>query len=189
MSTQNIQTGNVLIELPIVPLQGAGISIILFDSFKDTSLTPILAQEAVQTFVKPDIIVCPEVKALPLTIEMARLWNIEYFVLRKTQKLYMTEPVCIPYQSITSKGKQQLWYDAKDAARLCGKNVMLFDDVISTGGTLQAMLNFAQTSKITVSSIATIYVEGNLEPLLELTKAYNGIEYLGFLPILPLETA
>ncbi len=187
MRTQIVKTGNLNIELPIIPLKEAGISIILFDSFKDTSLTPSIAQEAVNTFTKPDIMVCPEVKALPLCIEMARLWNIEYFVLRKTQKIFMTEPLSIKYYSITSKGEQKLWYDAKDAAKLQGKKVMLFDDVISTGGTLKAMLDFAQNSKLQISSIATIYVEGDLEPLLKVTEKYNGIEHLGRLPILPLE--
>ncbi len=187
MQTKVIKTGNLNIELPVVPLQEAGISIILFDSFKDTSIIASIAQEAVKSFTKPDIMICPEVKALPLCIEMARLWNIEYFVLRKTQKVFMTEPRSISYYSITSKGEQRLWYDAQDAAKLQDKKVMLFDDVISTGGTLKALLNFAQSCKLNISSIATIYIEGEIEPLLTLTKDYNGIEYLGFLPILPLE--
>ncbi len=187
MRTQIVKTGSLNIELPIVALHEAGISIVLFDSFKDTTLTPRIAQEAVKNFTKPDIMVCPEVKALPLCIEMARLWNIEYFVLRKTQKVFMTEPRSISYESITSKGEQKLWYDAKDAAKLQGKKVMLFDDVISTGGTLKALLDFSTQSALSISSIATIYIEGEIEPLMTLTQDYKGIEYLGFLPILPLK--
>ncbi len=187
MRTEIIKTGSLDIELPVVPLKDAGISIILFDSFKDTRLPRILAEEAVKTFAKPDIIVCPEVKALPLTIEMARLWDIEYFVLRKTKKIFMTQPDKVSYYSITSQGEQSLWFDSADTARFQGKKVMLFDDVISTGGTLKALLEFATKLKLEVSSIATIYVEGDVAPIAALTEQYGGVNYLGFLPILPLE--
>ncbi len=187
MQTKIIQAGRLNITLPVVPLKDAPISIILFDSFGKTKLIADIAQEVVSTFTKPDIIVCPEAKAIPLAQEMARLWNIDYFVLRKSQKPYMTTPQKLEYTSITSKGTQTLWFDDNESYQLKNKQVMLFDDVISTGGTLRAMLDFSKKKDLLVSSVATIFVEGDVVPLKEMLNNSYSLEYLGFLPLLKQE--
>ncbi len=182
--TTTVKAGKLSIELPIVPLVGQDFSIILFDSFGDTKLIEILAKEAVENFTKPDVIICPEAKAIPLCQEIARRFEIDYFVLRKTKKLYMKEPKKIEYTSITTNTTQELWYDFSKVENLKNKKIMLFDDVISTGGTISAMIDFVKTNKLDVSSIATIFVEGDSQYRDNLTKDYNGIESLGKLQLL-----
>lgn len=186
MKTTKVLAGKLELELPIVPIPDAPISIILFDSFGDTKLINKVAKEAVAVFTKPDILVCPEAKAIPLAQEMSRLWDIDYFVLRKSKKLYMHTPKNIDASSITTAGKQKLWYDMEKAHQLEGKNIMLFDDVISTGGTLAAMLAFANECHCTVSSVATIFIEGE-SPLVQETKKKYKLETLGYLPLLDKE--
>ncbi len=176
--------GKLSIELPVVPLPNSPYSIIVFDSFGKTSLIQDIAQQALQTFLKPDVIVCPEAKAIPLTQEMARLWNIDYFVLRKAKKLYMKEPKNIIVRSITTDAEQELWYDVADTHFMKDKKIMLFDDVISSGSTLQALLTFAKENVLSISSIATIFLEGDSLNTEELIETYGRLDYLGHLPLL-----
>lgn len=178
-----VSVGDIHIELPIVQLAGLPISIILFDSFGKMRLIQDIAKEAVKYFIKPDYIVCPEAKSIPVAQEMARLWDIEYFVLRKAKKLYMKEPKSIDTQSITTANPQQLWYDEVEAQALKGKKVMLFDDVISTGGTIASVVAFQKACGLEVTSIASIFLEGESAYVQSLCDDYV-LEYLGFLPIL-----
>lgn len=178
-----VPTGTTHVELPIVPLAGIGINVILFDSFGKMKMIQDIAQEAVNHFTKPDYIVCPEAKSIPLAQEMARLWNIDYFVLRKSKKLYMQDPKSIDTKSITSAQIQQLWYDANEIHVLQGKKVMLFDDVISTGGTIASLIAFKDACSLDVSSIASIYLEGSSDYIQSLVASYT-FEHLGHLPII-----
>ena len=42
-------------------------------------------------------------------------------------------------QSITTTGVQKLFLGRDDADLICGKRILIMDDVISTGGSLKAM--------------------------------------------------
>lgn len=178
-----VATGDIVIDLPIVPLTGTPINIVLFDSFGKLKLIQDIAHEAVKHFIKPDYIVCPEAKSIPLAQEMARLWDIDYFVLRKSKKLYMREPKSIDTKSITTSHAQQLWYDASEIHVLQGKKIMLFDDVISTGGTTASLIAFKEACSLDISSIASIYLEGKSDYIQGLTENYT-FEHLGHLPII-----
>ncbi|MFI3272185.1 MAG: phosphoribosyltransferase family protein [Pseudomonadota bacterium] len=178
-----VYTGDTQIVLPVVPLAGTPINIILFDSFGQMKLIQDTAKEAVKHFTKPDYIVCPEAKSIPVAQEMARLWDIDYFVLRKSKKLYMQDPKSIDTKSITTLATQQLWYDASTIHVLQNKNIMIFDDVISSGGTIASVLAFAKDCSLCISSIASIFLEGHSPYVADLKASYT-LEHLGFLPII-----
>ncbi len=184
MPKQAVQAGDVTVDLPIVPLPDTNISILLFDSLGRMKLIQDLAAEAVKRFTKPDLIVCPEAKAIPLTQEMARLWGIDYFVLRKEKKLYMDEPQSLQIRSITTAGERKLWYDKAYTASIKHMKIMLFDDVISTGGTLAALVSFAEDNDLNVVSVATIFTEGESEYVQEVAQKFGEIESLGHLDII-----
>ncbi len=184
MRTEKITLDTLSLDLPVVPLPHSDWSIIVFDCLGKMSLIHDIAQLAVQKFHKPEYIVTPEAKSIPLAQEMARLWNIEYFVLRKAQKLYMKSPKDLVVQSITTAGQQKLWYDAEDLVPLRGKKIMLFDDVISSGGTLRALLQFAEENALPISSIATIFLEGDSLDVDKIRQSYAPVEFLGRLPLL-----
>ncbi len=186
MEMKSVQTGDMIVNLPVVTLADTDIKIILFDSFSETlPLLQEIALEGVKKFTKPDVIICPEAKAIPMAQELARHWGINYCVLRKSKKLYMVEPkqVDVSIQSITNKAKQELWYDMVHMSFLKGKKAMIFDDVVSTGETLLAMLSFVKEHDLEVTSIATVYLEGESPCVQEIRKEYK-FEYLGFLPLL-----
>ncbi len=178
-----VYAGDMQIALPVVALVGTPIKIILFDSFGQMKLIQDIAKEAVKHFTKPDYIVCPEAKSIPVAQEMARLWDIDYFVLRKSKKLYMQDPKSIDTKSITTLATQQLWYDASTIHMLQNKNIMIFDDVISSGGTIASVLAFAKDCSLSISSIASIFLESHSPYVKSLEIDYD-LEHLGFLPII-----
>ena len=84
-----------------------------------------------------------------------------YIVARKSVKVYMQNPIWVEDESITTKGKQRLYLMDTDVEMLHGKNVLLLDDVISTGGSMKAMKALAEKAGAHVIGEAAILAEGN----------------------------
>ena len=58
---------------------------------------------------------------------------------RKKPKLYMSGVFEVTVHSITTEGEQKLYLDKADAELMCGKKILIVDDVISTGASLSAI--------------------------------------------------
>ena len=101
--------------------------------------------------------------------------GLPYVVLRKTYKSYMGEALSAETVSITTGKTQQLFLDEKDQGLITGKDVILVDDVISTGSTLNGMKQLIKASDGNISRIATVFTEGNAH--------WDGVISLGNLPI------
>lgn len=84
-----------------------------------------------------------------------------YIVARKSVKAYMQNPIWVEDESITTKGKQRLYLMDTDVEMLHGKNVLLLDDVISTGGSMKAMKALAEKAGAHVIGEAAILAEEN----------------------------
>ncbi|HBT95545.1 MAG TPA: adenine phosphoribosyltransferase [Coriobacteriia bacterium] len=127
-----------------------------------------------------DVLITAESKAIALTNELAKLVNNEdYVVLRKSPKLYMPDPVMVEVQSITTKNVQYLYLGRDKANALVGKRAIVVDDVVSTGGTMDAILDMADKVGFEVTLIATVLTEG------EDRTQYRGIPLvkLGHIPL------
>lgn len=108
-----------------------------------------------------DIILTPEAKAITLAYEVAvRLSLNEFVVARKGPKTYMTNPRSVDVKSITTSTMQRLWFGDEDVARLRGKRVLVIDDVVSTGATLEALFNFLHANDCEVALVACVLTEG-----------------------------
>ena len=129
-----------------------------------------------------DIILTAEAKAVALAQELSDcLGHPRYVVLRKSPKLYMRKPiVVVDVLSITTRAPQNFYLGNDQTALLEGKRVCVLDDVISTGGTMRAILRVARQVGFTVPVIATVLTEG--EPL---NGAFEGIPVvsLGHIPL------
>ena len=77
------------------------------------------------------------------------------------EKLYMTDPVVVEDQSITTAGKQKLVIDRKELDKMSGKRVLVVDDVISTGGSLKALDALAEQTQCTIVGQAAVLAEGD----------------------------
>lgn len=108
-----------------------------------------------------DIIMTAETKGIPLAHEMARIKGMkDYVVARKSVKAYMEDPIWVDDESITTTGKQRLYVAQAEIAKLKGRNVLLVDDVISTGGSMKALKELAEKAGGHVIGQACILAEG-----------------------------
>ena len=108
-----------------------------FVMFGDVELTVHCAAELLMRAPEYDYLIAPEAKAIPLLYEMARQSGAEkYFLARKGAKAYMTGVFEVAVRSITTMHIQKLVIDTADAEMIKGKKVLIVDDVISTGESL-----------------------------------------------------
>jgi adenine phosphoribosyltransferase len=84
-----------------------------------------------------------------------------YAILRKTYKPYMGDAIKAETLSITTGQPQVLILDEKDRDLMKGKKVVILDDVISTGSTLQGMRMILEKAGATVAAEAAIMTEGD----------------------------
>lgn len=89
------------------------------------------------------------------------VWTIFiYLELRKSKKSFMVAPQGVTVQSITTQGKQKLWIGREKYEYFSGKKLCFLDDVVSTGGTIDAVMELAPKIGIEISVIACVLTEG-----------------------------
>ena len=95
-------------KLPVCPLNDK-LSIAGFVLLGDYELTQACAKALLDKLPEHDYMIAPEAKSIGLINEMARLsGQKKHFVARKAQKAYMTNPLSVTVNSITTKGGQTL---------------------------------------------------------------------------------
>ena len=159
--TYEIDIAGLTRELPLCPLNDE-LSIGAFVMFGDVELTVHCAAELLKIAPDYDYIIAPEAKAIPLAYEMARQsGENRYFVARKKAKAYMQGVFEVEVQSITTAGTQTLVIDQADADAICGKRVIIVDDVISTGESLRAMEALCEKAGAEVVGKMAVLAEGD----------------------------
>jgi adenine phosphoribosyltransferase len=155
-----------------------GLRIALLNILGDTELVQACARELGKQLrdVPFDLFVTAEAKSIPLAYAMAVEMKKPYVVLRKTYKPYMGDALKAETLSITTGQPQILILDEKDRALMLGKSVMIVDDVISTGSTLQGMRMVIERAGAKVVKEAAILTEGE-------RSKWEDIVSLGHLPL------
>ena len=147
-------------ELALCPVSDT-LDIAAFIMFGDVELTEKAAEALLKKCPAHDVIVTAEAKGIPLAYEMARQSGKPYLIARKGHKLYMQDPVEVADQSITTVGQQSLVVDRTELEALTSKRILLVDDVISTGGSMQALESLAAHSRGVVVGKAAVLAEGD----------------------------
>mgnify|MGYP003377676549 FL=1 len=111
--------------------------------------------------VEYDILVTAEAKSIPLAYALSVETKKPYMVLRKTYKPYMGNALKAETLSITTGQPQVLILDEKDSDLIKGRKVVILDDVISTGSTLQGMRMILDKANASVVAEAAILTEGD----------------------------
>jgi len=141
-----------------------GLKIAILNILGDTELVQACAKQLAQKMkdVKDfDVLVTAEAKSIPLAHALSVETKKPYVVLRKAYKLYMGDALRAETLSITTGQPQILILDEKDVEMMKGKKVVIVDDVISTGSTLQGMRMILDKAGSTVVAEAAIFTEGD----------------------------
>ncbi len=162
-------------DLPICPIND-NLSIAGFVMFGDVEITEACARELLKKCPEHDVILTAESKGIPIAYEMARQGCGKYVVARKGVKAYMTNPVSVEVKSITTFKVQTLILSEEDAEELRGKRVLIVDDVISTGESLEALEALLAKCDSKAVAKAAVLAEGD-------AKDRDDIIYLEPLPL------
>lgn len=132
-----------------------------FIIFGDVELTVAACEELLKKVKEFDVIVTPEAKSIPLAYELSRQSGKPYVVARKGLKVYMRDPVSVAVTSITTQHEQHLYLGSDDVELMKGKRVLIIDDVISTGESLEAMKRLVAVAGGNISDCCAILAEGD----------------------------
>jgi adenine phosphoribosyltransferase len=165
MSTRpvhSIEIAGVKRDLPLFEIK-PGLKIAILNILGDTELVQACAQALGKKLkdVEYDILVTAEAKSIPLAYALSVETKKPYVVLRKTYKPYMGDALKAETLSITTGEPQVLLLDEKDRKSIQGKKVVIVDDVISTGSTLQGMRMILEKANANVVAETAILTEGD----------------------------
>jgi len=140
-----------------------GLKIAILNILGDTEIVQACAKELAQKLkdTEYDLLVTAEAKSIPLAYALAIETKKPYVVLRKAYKPYMGDALKAETLSITTGQPQTLILDEKDVELMKGKKVVIVDDVISTGSTLQGMKMVIDKAGASVAAEAAIFTEGD----------------------------
>jgi adenine phosphoribosyltransferase len=160
-----------------------GLKIAILNILGDTELVQAAAR-ALAEQLKPvayDVLVTAEAKSIPLAYALSVETGKPYIVLRKAYKPYMGAAYIAETLSITTGEPQTLILDEKDQELVHRKRVVLVDDVISTGSTLQGMKMLIKKAHAEVACEAAILTEGE-------RAQWENVISLGHLPLFTKES-
>lgn len=147
-------------QLPLCPVSDS-LDIAAFIMFDDVEITEKAAAALLKKCPEHDYVMTAEAKGIPLGYELARQGCGRYIVARKGLKVYMTDPLEVEVHSITTAHIQRLFLSSEEAEKIRGKRVLIADDVISTGESLQAIEELVLRAGGIVVGRAAVLAEGD----------------------------
>jgi adenine phosphoribosyltransferase len=175
--TYSIEIAGIQRDLRLFEIK-PGLRIAILNILGDTELVQACARELAKKIkdVDYDILVTAEAKSIPLAHALSVETGKPYVILRKLYKPYMGDALRAETLSITTGQPQILILDEKDRELIHGKKVIIVDDVISTGSTLQGMRMIMDKADAKVVAEAAILTEGD-------RAQWMHIHSLGHLPL------
>ena len=137
------------------------LDIAAFIIFGDVELTVAGVAELLRKVPEFDVIITPEAKSIPIAYEASKQSGKPYVVARKGVKVYMRNPIAVAVNSITTQHEQHLYLGESEINRIKGKRVLIVDDVISTGESLEAVRELVSEAGGTVAASAAFLAEGD----------------------------
>jgi len=175
--TYAVEVAGVKRNLPLFEVK-PGLRIAILNILGDTELVQAVAQDLGRQLEAVDyaVLVTAEAKSIPLLHALSVVTGKPYVVLRKAYKPYMGDALQAETLSITTGQPQTLYLDEKDRELIKSRRVVLVDDVISTGSTLQGMRLVMSHAGAAVVAEAAIFTEGE-------RAQWQSILALGHLPV------
>ena len=175
--TYPVEVSGVRRDLPLFEV-APGVRIAVLNILGDTEFVQACAHALAARLdsSKYDVLVTAEAKSIPLIHALSVETGKPYVVLRKHYKPYMGVALSTETVSITTGKPQTLYLDEKDRALVDGKKVVLVDDVISTGSTLQGMRLIVEKAGGQIIATLAVLTEGE-------RAKWKDIIALGHLPV------
>jgi len=175
--TYAVEIAGVHRELPLFEIK-PGLRIAILNILGDTDLVQACARSLAEKLkqVEYDVLVTAESKSIPLAHALSVVTGKPYVILRKSYKPYMGNALQAETLSITTGQPQTLFLDEKDRRLMEGKRVVILDDVISTGSTLQGIRLLMSKAGARVTAEAAIFTEGE-------RAKWSDVISLGHLPV------
>jgi len=171
-----VKIGGLARDLPLFEV-APSVKIAFFNMLGDTDVVERAADLlSARVPDSAEVIVTPEVKAVPLAHAVSVRTGMPYVVVRKVRKPYMVNCLEAEVVSITTGIPQTLYLDGKDRHLVEGKNSILLDDVISTGSTLRGLRLLMQGAKSKIVAEMAVFTEGT-------DADWSQVVALGHLPI------
>ncbi|MCA9970484.1 MAG: adenine phosphoribosyltransferase [Anaerolineales bacterium] len=174
--TLTVEIAGLTRHLPLFEVV-AGVQIAIFNMLGDTFVVKAAAAALAEQLrgAPADVLVTAEAKSIPLIYEMSALMGLPYVVLRKSYKSYMGDAISAETHSITTGAPQTLYLDEKDRGLVTDRRVILVDDVVSTGSTLNGMETVVAKAGGEIVQIAAVFTEGDAD--------WSHVVALGNLPV------
>jgi len=155
-----------------------GLRIAILNILGDVEFVQVAAKALAEKLepISYDLLISAETKSIPLVYQLAVDTQKPYVILRKNYKPYMGKALQHETLSITTGQTQTLFLDEKDLDLIRGKKVVIVDDVISTGSTLQAIQLIVKKAGAEIAGEAAIFTEGE-------RAKWGEIISLGHLPV------
>jgi adenine phosphoribosyltransferase len=160
--TYTVDVAGVERDLPLFEV-APGVRIAILNILGDTELVQAAAgalSDPIRS-LNADVLVTAETKSIPLIHELSARLRLPYVVLRKQYRPYMGDALEVETLSITTGKPQTLYLDEKDRSLLKEKRVVLVDDVISTGSTLEAMRKVVDEAGGDTVAETAVFTEGD----------------------------
>ena len=175
--TYAVDVAGVRRELPLFEV-APGVRIAVFNLLGDSEVVAAAARGLARELedLAADALVTAETKSVPLVYQLAVEMEKPWVVLRKAYKSYMGKTLTAETFSITTGAPQTLYLDEKDQELVRSKRVVLIDDVITTGSTLEGMRELVEKAGGHVVAEAAVFTEGEQEK-------WRHVRALGHLPV------
>ena len=173
----SVEVAGIKRDLPLMEIK-PGVKIAILNILGDYEFVNAASAQLAQKLasLSIDVLVTAEAKSIPLAHAISSEMKLPYAVLRKTHKPYMGDALQSETLSITTGKPQTLFLDERDRRLVAGKSVVILDDVISTGSTLQGMRLIMNKAGAHIVAEAAIFTEGD-------RARWHDIIALGHLPV------
>lgn len=153
--------------LPIVEIK-EGLSIAVLDMLSSIDLSRDASaavykklQESGLDLSKIDTVLSAETKGITLAYQMAEYLDCDMVILRKEQKIYHKNVTKGAVNTYTTKNQHYLYLDNNQIPKLKDKNVLIVDDVVSTGSSLAAIEQILNQVGANIYAKAFVFAEGD----------------------------
>lgn len=154
--------------LPIVEI-APGLRIAVFDMLSSSRLSHD-ASVALLTKMKEcipqvlenvDTVLSAESKGIILANQIADELGAEMVILRKEEKIYYPGSIRGSVTTYTTRGEHSLYLAPDQVSKLNGNNVLIVDDVVSTGSSLLAIEDILRKTDANIVGKAFVFAEGD----------------------------